>query len=172
MIVGLFETEGHAEIPGRLAVPPSSLLVQGKLRHCSKEGVMRMRAAVVETKGGPRTIQGSWTATNAQRGKKILVRVVAGGGSHTAALARDQGLPFPLLGIPATGSLSASGCASMLCVADTRSAGPVPQGLTACLVCARSPPSMPLTSYARPPRRHPTGRLPDAARLRRHLAPT
>ena len=63
---------------------------------------------------------------------------------------------------------------------DTRSvwqrstlSGPVPQGLMACLVCTRSPPgTYPLTPYSRPPRHHPTGRLSDAAGLRRCLAPT
>ena len=115
---------------------------------------MRMRATVVETKGGLQTIQRSWTATNERRGKKILVRVVAGGSYYADARARDQGLPFPLLGIPGTGSLSASGRASMPCAADTRSASPIPQGLTECLVCERSPPGRPLTPYLRPPRRH------------------
>ncbi len=60
---------------------------------------MRIRAAVVETKGGPLAIQDVDLDDNL-RPKEVLVRVVACGVCHADALARDQGMPFPLPGVP------------------------------------------------------------------------
>jgi aryl-alcohol dehydrogenase len=59
---------------------------------------MRIRAAVVETKGGPLTIQEVDLDDNL-RAKEILVRVVACGVCRADALARDQGFIFPLPGV-------------------------------------------------------------------------
>ena len=56
---------------------------------------MRIRAAVVENKGGPLTIQ-DVNLDDELQPKEILVRVVACGVCRADALARDQGFAFPL----------------------------------------------------------------------------
>src|SRR5262245_34640096 len=59
---------------------------------------MRIRAAVVESKGGPPNIQELELDDNLQS-KEILVRVVACAICHADIAARDGLIPFPLPGV-------------------------------------------------------------------------